>query len=321
MFDPTLHPTMFSPLQVLGDLQQCLSQPYPSKKSGVCLNHNNHVWPGKIRSSLFGVDNREPIRGMVLTCLYRSQDLSPLYLLLVQAPDFKSRWGRWCARKILFHESPPECQHTWAEYKCPLPSMVVHSYRGTWSSFRHWHVWGAADDDEKLDDQRLRVNGVEQVGVSWIIIIRNLESFNDVSLLCPFPPRVDEVKYTCLGPGDRNSVSESPLNNTNYHRKILFRAQVACTKYSRQLTPKQWNIRQGHVLSKDLTCTSWQWARPALPRKCLDFLDWMRESENLFVTISTITSYIDCHALPLHIVIISAHPWGKWGMTTDHISV
>ena len=114
MFDPTLHPTMFLPLQVLGDLQQCLSQPYPSKKSGVCLNHNNHVWPGKIRSSLFGVDNREPIRGMVLTCLYRSQDLSPLYLLLVQAPDFKSRWGRWCARKILFHESPPECQHTWA---------------------------------------------------------------------------------------------------------------------------------------------------------------------------------------------------------------
>ena len=151
MFDPTLHPTMFSPLQVLGDLQQCLSQPYPSKKSGVCLNHNNHVWPGKIRSSLFGVDNRGPIRGMVLTCLYRSQDFSPLYLLLVQAPDFKSRWGRWCARKILFHESPPECQHTWAEYKCPLPSMVVHPYRGTWSSFRHWHVWGAADDDEKLD--------------------------------------------------------------------------------------------------------------------------------------------------------------------------
>ena len=44
---------------------------------------------------------------------------------------------------------------------------------------------------------------------------------------------------------------------------------------------------------KDLTCTSWQWARPALSRKCLDFLDWMRESENLFVTISTITSYID----------------------------
>ena len=83
-----------------------------------------------------------------LTCLYRSQDLSPLYLLLVQAPDFKSRW---CARKILFHQSPPECQHTWAEYKCPLPSMVVHPYRGTWSSFRHWHVWGAADDDEKLD--------------------------------------------------------------------------------------------------------------------------------------------------------------------------
>ena len=111
--------------------------------------------------------------------------------------------------------------------------MVVHPYRGTWSSFRHWHVWGAADDDEKLDDQRLRVNGVEQVGVSWIIIIRNLESFNDVSLLCPFPPRVDEVKYTCLGPGDRDSVSESPLNNTNYHRKILFRAQVACTNYSK----------------------------------------------------------------------------------------
>ena len=49
MFDPTLHPTMFSPLQVLGDLQQCLSQPYPSKKSGVCLNHNNHVWQNKIK--------------------------------------------------------------------------------------------------------------------------------------------------------------------------------------------------------------------------------------------------------------------------------
>ena len=184
------------------------------------------------------------------------------------------------------------------------------------------------NDREKLDDQRLRVNGVEQVGVSWIIIIRNLESFscfNDVSLLCPFPPHVDEVKYTPLGPGDRDSVSESPLNNTNYHRKILFRSQVAWmykvfqgnTLQSKETFDKNMFYPEG----KDLTCTSWQWARSALPRKCLDFLDWTRESENLFVTISTITPYIDCHALPLHIVIISAHPWGKWGMTTDHISV
>ena len=69
-------------------------------------------------------------------------------LLILKADDVPAKYY---FRFQWFHQSPPECQHTWAEYKCPLPSMVVHPYRGTWSSFRHWHVWGAADDDEKLD--------------------------------------------------------------------------------------------------------------------------------------------------------------------------
>ena len=91
-------------------IQQCS---HPSKFLEICNNvspnpirqkSQEFVWIttimfGKIRLSLFGVENHEPYEKWFLTCLYRSQDFSPLYLLLVQAPDFKSRW---CARKILF---------------------------------------------------------------------------------------------------------------------------------------------------------------------------------------------------------------------------
>ena len=152
MFDPTLHPTMFSPLQVLGDLQQCLSQPYPSKKSGVCLNHNNHVWQNKIKFIWCWQSRANTRNGFWPACIEAKICLPSISclckLLILKADDVPAKYY---FRFQWFHQSPPECQHTWAEYKCPLPSMVVHPCRGTWSSFRHWHVWGAADDDEKLD--------------------------------------------------------------------------------------------------------------------------------------------------------------------------
>ena len=93
-------------------IQQCS---HPSKFLEICNNvspnpirqkSQEFVWITTIMSGRAKLDQvylvltiTSQYEKWFLTCLYRSQDFSPLYLLLLQAPDFKSRW---CARKILF---------------------------------------------------------------------------------------------------------------------------------------------------------------------------------------------------------------------------